>query len=85
QFIDRFALSHRFPRVLDQRFARFCKQHDCAEIVSERSHEALVVALRRLLSDEKRVAELAANSLKAAQPFSRDLVRETFVEHINKV
>lgn len=65
--------------------ARFCLRHDCAEVVSDPSQEALAAAIDRLTNDPKRIDTLVRNGFKAAQPFSRHAVATTFANGLEAV
>lgn len=56
--------------------ARFLKEHDCAEIVSQPDVEALRSAMQRLLSDKGKSAERVKNALNAVDGFRGDRVAE---------
>ena len=58
--------------------ARFCLRHDCAEVVADPSPGALTSAFDRLQNDPQRIDTLVRNGFKAARPFSRRAVAETF-------
>ena len=65
--------------------ARFCRQHQCALVVSERDPEALRAAIKRMVSDKEFTDELRRNGLKAAASFSVDAVTQTFQSGLDQV
>ncbi|MDJ0838178.1 MAG: hypothetical protein QNK37_16805 [Acidobacteriota bacterium] len=65
--------------------ARWCREHDCAEIVTERSEEALRAALERIAGDTELMKQRCLNGYKAAAPFTRERVATTFVDGMESI
>lgn len=61
---------------------RFCQEHDCAEIVNERSEDALVAAMERLRTDKERALQLSRNALRTAAMFSLPQIAQTFYDGV---
>ncbi|HHE46135.1 MAG TPA: hypothetical protein ENL08_00335 [Bacteroidetes bacterium] len=69
----------------DYFLARFFRDHECAEVVTERSIDAIGEAVLKLIADGEYAASLARKALKAAEMFRlervagqfHDLVEET--------
>jgi len=74
-----------FPILLVYFLARFFRDHECAEVVTERSIDAIGEAVLKLIADGEYAAGLARKALKAAEMFRlervagqfHDLVEET--------
>lgn len=64
----------------DYYLARFFREHDCGELITERSVDAIETGLRRILDSPARRHELGIRALAAAQEFSPDRVRPVFAE-----
>jgi glycosyltransferase involved in cell wall biosynthesis len=65
--------------------ARYFSERGCAEVVTERSEEALYEAAMRLINQRDHAQALARRALDAAQMFSLDRVAEQFQEIVEAV
>jgi glycosyltransferase involved in cell wall biosynthesis len=65
--------------------ARFFRENRCGLVVTERSIEALVQAIRHLLEDPVAVSELRQSALTAARIFSADQIARRFQTVVRSV
>lgn len=64
--------------------ARFFKEHGCGEVICERSEEALVAGIQRLIADRGHARDLGRKAIDAASMFRREAVAATFTRYLNR-